>query len=267
MADENKVVEPKVETVAEGTPTEPVQLTAIEQRANEQGWVPLDEWAGDPDDWRPAKEFMDRAPLYKKIDVQNREIKELRRTMEEFGRHHNKLRETEYKRALADLKDRKKTALAEGDADAVVEIDEALAEARRMPVTPVTVPQGQAEENVVFQSWVVKNGWYENQPAMKAYADTYGKKLHQQGGMSPTELLRAVETEVKREFAHKFNNPLRDKPGAVDGGSPSAKSTSRGDKFVLNDEERRAMQRFVKQIPGMTEDKYIAELKKVKGVS
>jgi hypothetical protein len=38
------------------------------------------------------------------------------------------------------------------------------------------------------------------------------------------------------------------------------------DSFTLSDDERRVMQRFIKTVPGMTEEKYVADLKKIKGV-
>ena len=79
-------------------------LTAIEQRALDQGWVPKDEWAGEPDDWRPAREFLDRGELFKKIDDQNRTIKDLKRAQADFAKHHEKVREIEFKRALESLK-------------------------------------------------------------------------------------------------------------------------------------------------------------------
>jgi hypothetical protein len=250
-------------------PVEAVQLTDVEQRASNQGWVPQDVWEGDPEQWRPAKEFIDRGELFKKIDDQNRIIKDVRRTLDEFGQHHSRVKETEYKRALADLKARKKEALSLGDADAVVEIDEALADAReaqKIDPTPAHVNLPDPTQNVVFQSWVNKNSWYENNEAMRAYADRLGNKIGATESLSPTELLSRVEQAVKKEFAHKFNNPNRDKPGAVDaGGIP--KGGKGKDTFVLNDDVRRAMQKFVKTIPGYTEEKYITELRKVKGIS
>lgn len=262
MAEEQKVVD----TTQQAAPEQKPQLTEMESKAASQGWRPKDEWDGDPDQWRPAKEFLDRGELFKKIDDQNRTIKEFQKTLAEFAKHHSKVKETEYARALADLKAAKKEALAEGDADAVVDIDdkiELVREAQRATPTP-QVPQV-PEVNPVFTAWVERNNWYQSSPAMRAYADRLGNELGSAGGMSATDILTQVEREVKKEFAHKFTNPNRDKPGSVEGSTN--KGSARKDSFQLSEDERRAMQKFVKQIPGYTEEKYIAELKKVKGVS
>lgn len=267
MAEE--VGKPVEGVVPEGTPATvakaPEQFTEIEQKAINQGWRPKEEWDGDPDLWRPAREFVDRGELFKKIDDQSKTIKEFKRTLDELAKHHSRVQKVEYERALADLKAQKKDALNDGDADAVVDIDEKLALVREAQknAPDIHVPAAPSEPNPLFVSWVERNNWYENQPAMRAYADRLGNELGARGGMSATDVLAHIEREVRKEFAHKFNNPNRDKPGAVEG------STNRGgkgkDTFTLTEDERRAMQRFVK-MGAISEEKYIAEIKKTRGV-
>lgn len=267
MADKDEDLKP-----VDGKPAEPEKqveqkpaLTEIEQRASAQGWVPQDEWDGDPDQWRPAKEFIDRGELFKKIDDQNRTIKEFQKTLNEFAKHHSKVKEVEYQRALADLKALKKEALAEGDADALVDIDEKIdmvKEAQRNE-RPTVVPAVQ-EINPIFTAWQERNGWYATNAAMRAYADRIGNDLGSRGGISATDLLAHIEREVKKEFAHKFNNPNRERPGAVEGSSN--KSGKSKETYVLDETERRVAERFIKSVPGMTMEKYVADLKKIKGV-
>jgi hypothetical protein len=253
MAEENKGQEDQ-------KPVEKPQLTEIESRAAEQGWRPKDEWDGDPEAWRPAKEFLDRGELFKKIDQQNRELKEFKKTLEQFAQHHQRVAQAEYKRARDELLKEKKEALIEGDADAVIDIDEKLAAVREAQRAPA-VPQVDPTHQVLFQGWVQRNGWYETNEAMRAYADKVGNRLGATG-MSPNEILAEVEAAVKKEFAAKFENPNRNKPTAVEAGSN--KASGKKDTFQLSEEERRVMRRFVSQIPGMTEEKYIADLKKIK---
>lgn len=250
----------------EQTP-EPKQFTEIEQRALDQGWRPKDEWDGDPEAWRPAKEFIDRGELFKKIEAQNRTIKQFQETLDQFAKHHSQVREVEYARAKKELLAAKKEALIEGDADAVIEIDEkldAVKEAQRQ--ADIKVPEVQAEPSVnpVFVAWRDRNSWYDSNEAMRAYADRIGNQLGAQGGYSAQDILSEVERRVKKEFASKFENPNRNKPGAVEGGTH--KAGGKKDSFQLTDEERRVMRKFVGSVPGMTEEKYIADLKKIKGV-
>ena len=82
MADLENTPEPIEQEVQ--PQAEPKQYTAVEQRALDQGWVPQDEWQGDPDDWRPAKEFIDRGELFRKIDELKNENKRIKQGVEEF---------------------------------------------------------------------------------------------------------------------------------------------------------------------------------------
>lgn len=246
---------------APDTTKEP-QLTAVEQKAAEQGWVPQDEWDGDPEQWRPAKEFLDRGELFKKIEDQNRTIKEFKRALDDLKGHHARTRETEYARALVALKEQKIAALEEGDAATVIKLDDQidLVKDEQSKLKQAAV-EPQEQINPEFTNWVDKNKWYETSQPMRAYADALGRDLAYKG-MSPAEVLKEVERQVRDEFPQKFRNSNRDKPGAVEG------STNKGGRegntsISLSDEERRVMQRFVRT-GVMTEKEYMDELKRIK---
>jgi regulator of replication initiation timing len=261
MADEQDIAQdkPDAEEVVKQ------ELSPVEQKAMESGWVPEDEWAGDKSQWRPAKEFLDRGELFKKIDDQNRNVKELKRALDDMKRHHNSVRETEYTRALQSLKTQKQTALEEGDAATVVRIDDQIDLVRD---EQTKLKQDTAKEEYTspepapeFTNWVSQNKWYENDTNMKTWADGIGRNLAA-AGMKPDNVLREIEKQVKEVFPNKFRNANRDKPGAVEGSSnKGGKSTG---SFVLSDDERRVMQRFVRS-GVMTEAQYVKDLKSVRG--
>jgi hypothetical protein len=249
------------------TKNEPIQkevtLSPIEEKALAEGWVPQDQWDGDPDQWRPAKEFLDRGELFKKIEDQNRTIKEFKRALDDMKQHHSKVREVEYQRALKALKEQKKDALESGDADAVIRLDDQIDLVKEEQTKLRTQPQVQepAEVNPELSAWIEKNKWYETDRAMKAYADDLGRELALRG-REPSDILVEVERQVKQEFAHKFRNPNRDKPNAVEGSS--GKGARSKDDFVLTDEEKRIMERFVRT-GALSKEEYIAGLKATRG--
>lgn len=244
--------------------TQPVEHTAVEKQAMEQGWVPKDQWSGEGK-WRDAEDFLDRGELFGKIDHQKRELKALREAQESFKQHLETVRATEYKRALADLKAQKKEALREGDADAVVEIDEQMEEVREAEyaakIAANRPAQSNGEDHPEFVAWKNRNSWYQTNSEMKKFADAYGSGLRA-NGVSPSEVLRDVEATVKQKFANRFSNSNRDRANAVEGGS-SSPAPARTDKFALSEDERRMMRRIV-ATGAITEEKYIADLKLIK---
>jgi hypothetical protein len=259
MAEENQAPE------GEQTP----QYSPAETTAMEQGWVPKEQWTGDGK-WRDAEAFLDRGELFGKIDRQNREMKALRESLGDVKRHYESVKETEYKRAIASLRAEKKTALQEGNADAVIEIEDRLdtirdhqTEARMRASQPQYVDNG--ESHPEFQAFVNKNPWYTQSRPMKSYADALGTELREQG-KSPSDVLRAVEAAVRKEFPQRFSNPNRDRPSGVESGTGNSGTSNSSDKFVLNDMEKKMMNRLVES-GVLTKEKYMADLKAKKEMS
>lgn len=242
-----------------------VELTPIQEEAFAQGWVPKDEFDGDPEKFVDAAEFLRRGELFQKIESQSKEMKQLRKAMSELAKHNAKIREVEYDRAVQSLKAEKKQALAEGDADKVVEIDDRIdlvkdqqKQFTQQQFQETSIPQ---ETHPELANWISKNSWYESDKKMRAYADTLGVQLANDG-LTPREVLKEVEKEVKERFKEKFRNPNRDRVGAVEGVQtrPNTRSTS---EYELTDTERTIMNTLIAQ-KVLTKDEYIAQLKAVK---
>lgn len=253
------------------TPVDQEQISIPEPTANEvearnSGWVPKDEYHGDENKWVDADEFVRRGPLFEKINVQSRELKEIKKALDQLKAHHASVEATAYKKAMADLKAEKREAFIDGDPDKIIEIDDRIADlkqkereaevARTQEVTQAV----QQEFHPDFQAWTARNPWYITNGPMRAYADKLGVDLHA-SGIPRDEVLRKVEVMIKEEFPQKFRNANRDKAQSVE--STSKGGGKGGGGLVLTDVERNIMNRFVRQ-GVMTEEQYKAELKKTR---
>ena len=247
---------PASEEVAASTP----QYTEAETEALASGWVPKEEYSGIEHKWVDAGEFLRRGELFKKIEDQSKQLKDVRSALNEMKKLHGQVREVEYKRALDALREQKRTALQEGDADAVIAAEERIdlvkEQAKQLRNEPQEVQTTQ--EHPEFVQWTERNSWYKNSSPMKAFADALGRELAAAGN-SPPEVLKKVEAEVRKEFPNKFRNPNQDKPGNVESGQGRGTSKST---FTLTDEQRKVMNTFVRT-GVMTEKQYIEDLKSV----
>lgn len=257
------------QVIDENKAAEQAQPTANEVEARTAGWVPKDEYNGDENKWVDADEFVRRGPLFEKINVQSRELKEVKKALDQLKAHHSTVKETAYKEALAKLKAEKREAFIDGDPDKIIELDEKIDAVKdeQRKFTQIRDAQVaadvQAEVHPEFAAWTERNSWYTSSTPMKAFADALGIELRATG-LSPSEILRKVESQVKEEFPHKFRNANRDKASAVEGaGKGSGKGASAGASDNLTDIERQVMNRFVR-MNIMTEAEYKAELKKTK---
>jgi hypothetical protein len=238
------------------------QPSPIEQEARASGWVPKEEFDGDEHKWVDAGEFVRRGELFKKIDIQNKELKEVKKSLQLLAQHNQKIKEVEYQRALAALKAQKKEALLEGDADQLIAIDEKIDLVKEHQKTlhreAVQEVQQEVEEiHPEMQAWVNRNNWYETNKPMKAFADALGTELAR-SGMRPADVLKEVEKQVRAEFPNKFKNPNRDKPGSVEGASSKGASSSGG--YSPTEVERQVARKFVKQGVFKSEAEYYKQL-------
>lgn len=242
------------------------ELSPVEQEAIDSGWVPKDQYNGDEHKWVDAPEFLRRGELFKKIEDQSRQLKDVKRALVEMKKLHEGVREVEYKRALETLRAQKKAALEDGDADAVIAADERIdlikEEQRNLQTEETYDEPTRGEDHPEFVAWKSKNNWYSTSTPMKAFADALGIELRNEG-LSPQQVLKRVEEEVRKEFPNRFRNPKQDKPNGVEGASGKGSGGTKG--FVLSDTERRVMNNLVRT-KVMTEAEYIRDLKAVKGL-
>jgi len=247
-----------------GQETEVVVQT-VETTAREQGWKPLEEFDGDKSKWVSAETFVAKGELISKIESLGKKLKDADKAIKMLTEHHQKVKESEFQRAVQYLKTQKKQAYEAGDVDKIIEIDEKIAEvketqkaqvANEAKVEPVVHPS--------FQKWQDENKWYTTDTEMRADADAFGNAYAANNpDKTPEEVLDYVSKKVKRLYKDKFENPNRSKASAVEGGGNRQETSN--ESFALSEDEKRVMNTFIRT-GIMTKEDYIKELKKVKGI-
>lgn len=258
------------EEVVEQTVETP-EYNEVEQKAMSQGWKPKEQLE-EGKEFIPADEFIRRGELFDRIKSLRSEVDHLRADLGAVVQHHTQVKETEFKRAVEYLKAEKKAALDEGDHTRVVEIDDQIAEVKEAQKLFQTAPNANVNPQVramqeVFVDWVDNNGWYNQNEELHDYADSVGLRLRRtQPDLSYERVLKEVEKKTKERFPEYFGKKVV---------PPSPESSGTGERMPkkgkimesdLTNEERRAMDVFVKRIPGFTKEKYLEELQAAKGM-
>lgn len=236
------------------------QYTEIELKAIDQGWIPKDDFDGDPSEFIDAPEFVRRGELFDKIEIQNKSIKRLEKALDAFKVHHTKVKEAEYNRALKALQDERRRLLVEGEHDRAFAIEDKIEEVKqeKEQVTREVRPEPVDDSySVEFQNWVGRNGWYETDRVMRKAADALGLDYHNEGH-APADVLRMVERDIKAEFKHKF-----EKKQPVSTVESSTRSSTKSDTFKMTEDETRIMRQIVAS-GVMNEAEYIKELKRTR---
>ncbi len=242
--------------------TEPQEPTPIEVEAMEHGWRPEEEFKAEPKNegkrWRTAEDFMDRKSLFDRIEAGNQKTKQLEKTVQQLAQHNTRIEKVSYEKALDTLRAERKAALQDNDhvraeelRDEIDDVKEKMAAVQPLPVQ---------SEPVALTEFKQRNSWYQRDDVMTTYADGLGNKLMAEG-KTPEFILKTVEAKVRESFPEKFRNPNRESAPEM---ATSSRRAAPTEKFQMSEQERSIMKNFVAQ-GIMTEEQYIADLKKLRG--
>lgn len=270
MTEEIKAEEVKVEE-AEVVVEQAPELSETEVQASEQGWVPKEEWVaggGNADEWRTAKEFVDRGELYKTIHSTKRDLKQTQAALTALQRHHQFVFEKAQKEAIEELKREKRLAIRDEDFARLEAVEEEIEKTQeqqaveRKALQQEQLTAQQINPHPEFIAWVDRNNWYTQNSDMREEADAFGLVYMQRNpGVASQDVLKYVEGKIKKTYPEKFA-ARKAAPNAVAAvsrvGSPSRKAA---DDFQMTETEREIMNDLVKS-EVMTKEAYVAELKK-----
>lgn len=253
-----------------------VELSVDEQKAMQHGWVPKEQWDGNPEEWIPAKVFNMRGDFFSRIAKDKKEISELRQTVDHLVDHSRKAYDAGYKQGLAELRAERREALEAGDVERVEQLEDKIDEfkeehAAKKQEFEQKVTKQQAQENPVFDTWHVENDWYMADATLTTYANEVASEVAGKAQASGVQvdypkLLQEITRKVKQKFPERFGRTkVVEKPSAVEGGSNSAddKSTSkRSAKFSeadLSDQDKRIMETVLKTTK-LTKEEYLEQV-------
>lgn len=250
------------------------ELTATEQEAVSQGWQPKDKWEGDPEEWVSAGEFKRRGELFKKISDTNRRLDKATTALATLQSHQKQVYQAGYQAALQQLRADHKVAVEAGDAALADKIVDKIEQTRAASVVAQNQPMEAPEPPAILGEFMDRNkAWYQKDDVMTAYADRVGHEFARSqitAGRKPefSDVLSHVEQKVREKFPSSFG-VKRATPSVVDGGSPNRQPVNtRKSGFGVNDlsdDERRVMKTFVDS-GVMTQEEYVSDLKKIKGI-
>ena len=252
-----------------------VGLSSAEDKALDKGWRPEDEWTGEPDQWRPAKEFLDRGELMDRISDQTRQLRgqkdelaKVQTALKEMGTHNTKIAEKEYDKAMRDLKSLKVQALEIDDYERIVDVDEQIQDLKETKKEAVAVEEKKAPEmHPDIESWMADNQWYGRDVVMRGAADSISQEYMNMnpGSMdSPKEVLKYVEQVMREEFPHKFEGTTqRRRPAATsEVGEPVTRSKGK-EKYTsrdMNSMQKKICRTFIEAGAFKSEQEYVDQL-------
>lgn len=268
--------EPEVGDEITQSASEEPQYTAIEQEAIKQGWKPKDQWEGNPEDHRSAREYMDRGELLGKIKSQNQQLSEIRDALKGMTEHNKRVYAAGYENAIKELKQQKLHALREGEPEQVLAIDDKIDEAKEALRTIKSQPDKVQGPSPVTRDWLSDNKWYGEDMVLTHFANgiatDYGKKHG--GNVTETAVYEEIDRALRKEFPEKFGlrkttgapNPDGEGRRSTGAGKPQGNANSSFEKILSGMSEMEAnIARTLVKTGGISKEKYVEDFNKMRG--
>lgn len=189
--------------------------TETELKAMEHGWTPQDDFKGNKDNWRNAKQFLEYGDMRSKMDGMQTQMKGMKKSHEESITNLNVFNKANNERQLADLKNQISAAAEEGDADktnALVEQHASLVAEKTTLETPVQAPSAQNDQ-ILQGEWELANQWIYDPSDPRANAAQTSFNLAKAKGMTMAESLAFVDDNISGISKTKVN-PNRSLPSS-----------------------------------------------------
>lgn len=233
IPDGDEALELAPDTGAEAAPDD---TDPIANLAQELGWVPQDQFKGDPEKWKPADQFIKAGREIQQTTA--RELRSVREQMERIGGVTTQLIQEKAAERDTFWQSQLDQAVEEGDTARVNQ----LVQAR--PTAQTTAPPAET------QAWIAKNEWFNKDPLAQARAIELCEKLKH---LPVSEQLAQAERGIRKEFPEHFGPPAKQPPGVQTGSSRIAAPSNRAKGFAEMPAESQAMAKdMVRRNSGLT---------------
>lgn len=212
-------------------------MSNFEETASKKGWVPQDQWDGDPDQWVDAKEWLHRGELLNRIKDQTKqihalrksydtEVRTLREKMLKMGEQWTKDRLSNINLDLNAAQKAYEDAIRNDDSDRAAALkdymdklgnekkefettSQELEEEKNNPANNLTSFQKELQEEMA--SFVKENPWYGKDTVLTHMFNVLGDQEAANGDYaSAQELVELTYQKLKTEFPHKFEEDEED---------------------------------------------------------
>jgi len=244
----------------------------VEKNARHFGWVSKDEFRGNESDWVDAETFEKRGKeinpilrannerLKKELEgtreKHDKEIAELRAATEEFKTFQKDSFERKQKQLqdeLLSLKDQRKEAIREGDADLVVELEDRIEEAKEEASKKLEVREVEKAPEVQqldpsLTEWIEGNKWFGTDIESTEIVNGLGASIRRQfPTLKGKDFLNKLDERIEDVLPKLRGNPNQER-SAVDSSTTRGSSTTKKKSYDnLPADAKAACDKFIKQ--------------------
>jgi hypothetical protein len=201
----------------------------VDELARSMGWRPKDQFKGDPNLWKPAKDYIKAgAEIQRGL---SRDLKELRGTVDTMTRTQAAILEQTLAEQRDKLVARYNRAVEDGDAQTSFQVSRAIdnlngqARALQQPQERAEAPPPEAID------WVERNQWFNHDPLARDLALNVAQR-YAEANHGVDAQLQAAEREVRKIYPHLFGASSKEPPGVAQPGGRSGSGGRKGSTYA-----------------------------------
>jgi len=259
LGDETPVEENQPAIEEEQEQEQELDLSPIEQEAFDQGWRPKEEFNGQEDHWKTAKEYVNDGKWLAKLKESNQRIDQIETQFNERLENANKLAEAKRVQDIADLKKQQhKAAFEEGDEDAYNSAQKKIDELEQDAPKHQDQPKVEKAQSIV--DWEDNNAWINdaNDERSGIAISLYDSFARNNPNGTIEQALAHVDSKIGVLYPTK--NPRREQPNTTE--SPKRQAGRKGRELSMKDltsEEQSNWNSFGRDM--FTEKEYLKAVK------
>lgn len=201
----NEVVSTEVVEVNTDINDAPV-VNEAEAKAREMGWKPKEEYEGDADDWRPAKQFLQWGDVISEQRNLKKQIQGMKKSYNEEIKGLNLLHKVQLETREKEIKGKLAKAVSDGDNDAASDLMKQHGDLQVQKNEMNASTPAKMDADLIKSKWEIANPWIfdTTDPKAKLAITAYNMALRQ--GMEIEEALEFVDNTVTEKFPNKRTN-------------------------------------------------------------
>lgn len=224
-------------------------VSAAEDKARTDGWIPEKEWTGDenerPEEFLTAEMFNARGEFIGRIKAQNKRISDMENQFNTRMDNANKIHQQQMEVQKSDLERKRDDAIDLADREAANGYQKDI---DKLNEQPALAPAPASNEQATLDEWNTNNAWILGNDPKAAYAKQQFATYRAQG-IDTGAAITNMEKDVKRAFPALNNERDRQaipEKGSKPGKKRAAKKLSMAD--LTNDELK-----YFRAMPGAWE--------------
>lgn len=221
------------------------QLSAVEQKAFDQGWRPEDEFNGPSENWKTPKEYIQAGEFMDQINQLKGQVSKQQQDFDTRIENVNKYNKAQTDAKIKSLKAEQRGAVDVSDTELFDSAQSQIDELEKQTVTEAPAPT--TDKDPTIAAWETKNPWINDTSDERGSVavGVWNAYVQQNPNASTAQALAHVDARIERLYPVENKNLRRDQPNTTENNARRPARSNKGLTMAdLTGDEKQAYQMF-----------------------